>query len=181
MFAADLVTHAVRDVASTPPSADLPLPDASASSCVSGLVLTGVGDDTRSRRVGIGHGVLKGLLVILSSWLRKDGHTRGLGVTIEMGSRVGPEGGVGSSLIRFATGSSGPVCIVSTWAGCGGVSTPYAWLCSTSNSLTTFATIVLTCTSLEPVAGSAACVLGGEVCSGLAGTSSSLVSSEGPG
>ena len=101
-------------------------------------------------------------------------------MTTEMGSGVGPEGGVGSSLIRSATGSSGHVCIMSIWTGCGVVFTPYAWLCSTSNSLITSATIVLTRTSLRPVASSAACVLGGEVCSSLAGTSSSLVGSEDP-
>ena len=175
------MTRAARAVASTLPSANLPLSDASSSSCVSGPVLAGVGDDTRSQRVEIGPGILKGLLVILSSWLRKEGRTRGLGVTTEMGSGVGPEGGVGSSLIRSTTGSSGPVCILSIRAGYRVVSTPYTWLCSTSSSLTTSATIVLTSTSLGPVAGYAACVLGGEVCSGLVGTSSSLIGLKGPG
>ena len=125
-FATDLVTRATRDVASAFPSADLPLPDASNSSYVSRPVLVGVGDDTGSRRVGIGPGILKGLLIILSSWLRKEGRTRGLGVTTEMGSGVGPEGGIGSSLIRSASGSSGPVYIVSIQGGCGVVSTPFA-------------------------------------------------------
>ena len=101
-------------------------------------------------------------------------------MTTEMGLGVGPEGSVGSSLIRSATGSSGPVYIVSIRAGWGVVSTPYAWLCSTSSSLTTSAIIVLTGTSLGPVAGFAACFLGGKVCSGLASTSSFLVGSEGP-
>ena len=72
----------MRDVASTPPFADLPLPDASGSSCVFEPVLVGVGVDTGSRMVGIGPGVLKGRVwVILSNWLRKEGRTRGLGVT----------------------------------------------------------------------------------------------------
>ena len=61
------MTRAARDVASIPPSTDLPLPDTSGSSCVSGPVLGGVGDDTGSQRIGIGPGILKGLLVILSS------------------------------------------------------------------------------------------------------------------
>ena len=111
-FVVDLMTHAARDVASAPLFADLPLPDASGLSYVSEPVLAGVGDDTGSWKVGIGPRVLKGLLVILSSWLRKEGRTRGLGVTTEMGLGVGPEAGVGSSLICSATGSFGPVCIV---------------------------------------------------------------------
>ena len=65
----------MRDVTSASFSTILPLPDASDSSYVSGPVLAGVGDDTGSRRVGIGLGVLKGLLVIFSSWLRKEGRT----------------------------------------------------------------------------------------------------------
>ena len=174
------MTRAARNVASAPPSADLPLPDASGSSCVSGPVLAEVGDDTGSCRIGIGPRVLKGLWIILSSWLRKEGHTRGLGVTTEMGSGVGTEDGVGSSRICSATGSSGLVCIVSIRAGCRVVFTPYAWLCSISSSLTTSATIVLISTSLGPVAGSTVCFLGGEVCSSFASTSSSLVGLEGP-
>ena len=102
------------------------LPDASGSSCVSVPVLTGVGVDTGSRKVGIGLGVLKRLWVIFSSSLRKEGRTRGLGVATEMGSGIGPEGGVGSSLIRSVAGSSGHVYTVSIRAGCGVVSTPYA-------------------------------------------------------
>ena len=131
--------------------------------------------------VGIGLGVLKGLWVILSNWLRKEGRTRGLGVTTEMGSGIEPKGGVGSSLIRSATDSSGLVYIVSIQAGCRVVSTLCAWLYSTSNSLTTSATIVFTGTSLGAIASSTACLLSREVCSSPVGTSSSLVGSEGPG
>ena len=180
-FAADLVTCAAKEVASAPPSSDLLLPDASSSSCVSGPVLAGVGVDTGSRMVGIGLGVLKGLWVILSNWLRKEGRTRGLGVTTEMGSGVEPKGGIGSSLIRSATDSSGPICIVSIRAGCGVVSTLCAWLCSTSSSVTTSAMIMFTGTSLGAGAVSAACLLGEAGCSGPVDTSSSLVGSEGPG
>ena len=172
--------YVVREVASVPSSADLPLPKASDLSCVSGLVLAGVGVDTRSRMVGIGLGVLKGLWVILSNWLRKEGRTRGLGVTTEMDLGVEPEGGVGSSLIRSATDSSDPICIVSIRADCGVVSTLCAWFCSTSSSFTTSTMIVFTSTSLGAVAGSAACLLGEAVCSGPTGTSYSLVGSEGP-
>ena len=50
----------MREVASAPFSADLTLPDASGSSCVSVPVLTGVGVDNGSRKVGIGPEVLKG-------------------------------------------------------------------------------------------------------------------------
>ena len=48
-FAADLVTRAAREVASAPPSADLPLPEASGSSSVSGPVLAGIGIDGQDR------------------------------------------------------------------------------------------------------------------------------------
>ena len=89
-FAVDLVTRAAREVASAPPSADLPLPEASGSSCVSGPMLAGVGVETGSLMVGIVLGVLKGLRVILSSSLIKEGRTRGLGVTNEIGSGVEP-------------------------------------------------------------------------------------------
>ena len=124
------------------------LPDASGSSYVSVPVLTGVGVDTGSRKVGIGSGVLKGLWVIFSKWLRKEGRTRGLGMATEMASGVGPEGGVGNSLIRSAAGSSGPVCTVSIRAGCAGVFAPNACLSSFSSSLTTCSTMVFTKNSL---------------------------------
>ena len=141
-FAADLMTHAARDVASAPPSADFLLPEASDSSCVSRAVLAGVGVETGSLMVGIVPEVLKGLWIILSSSLMKEGRTRGLGVTNVIGSGVELLGGVGSFLIRSATGSSNPVCIVSIRADCGVASTLCVWLCSTSSSLTTSFTIV---------------------------------------
>ena len=81
----------MRDVASTPPSTDLPLPEASDSSCVSGSVLASVGVETGSLMVGIVLGVLKGLWIILSNSLMKEGRTRGLGVTNEICSGVEPE------------------------------------------------------------------------------------------
>ena len=65
-FAANLMTHAARDevsVASAPLPVDLPLPEASGSSCVSGLVLSDVGMKIGSETVGIVPGVLKGLRV----------------------------------------------------------------------------------------------------------------------
>ena len=111
----------------------------------------------------------------------KERRTRGLGVTNVIGSGVESIGGMGSSLIRSAMDSSGPVCIVSIWAGCGVASTLYAWLRSPSSSLTISSTIVFTGTSLDAIVGSATCLLGGKVYSGLHGTSSSLVVSEGPG
>ena len=169
------MTRAAREVASAPPSADLLLPKASSSSCVFGLVLADVSVDTGSLMVGIVHGVLKGLRVILSSLLIKEGRTRGLGVVNEICSEVEPVGSVDSSLICSTTGSSDPVCIVSIRASCGVASTLYAWLYSTSSSLTTSSTIIFTGTALGAIAGSAACLLGGEVYSGPAGTSSSLV------
>ena len=183
-FAADLVTRAARDevsVAFAPPLVDLLLPEASGSSCVSGPVLSGVGIKIGSLTVGTVPGILKELHVILSSLLMKEGQTRGLGMTNVIGSRVEPVGGVGSSLIRSATDSSGSVCIVSIRASCGGASTLCAWLCSPFSSLTTSSTMVLTGTSLCATAGSVIYLLGEEVYSGPVGTSSSLVSSEGPG
>ena len=57
------MTRAAKDVASAPPSTDLLLPDAFGLSCVFGLVLAEVGDDTGSRRVRIGPGVLNLLLL----------------------------------------------------------------------------------------------------------------------
>ena len=152
-FVADLVTRVARDVASAPPSANLLLPEASDLSCVSGPVLAGVGVDTGSVMVGIVPGVLKGLWVVLSSSLITEGHTRGLGVTNEIGLGVEPVGGMGSSLIRSTMGSSGPVYVMSIRAGCGVPSSLSAWLRSPSSSLTTSSTIVFTGTSLGAVAG----------------------------
>ena len=64
---ADRVTYGAREVASVPLSVDLTLPDASGLLCVSVPILTGVGVDTGSWKVGIGLGVLKGVWVIFSS------------------------------------------------------------------------------------------------------------------
>ena len=74
-FAADLVTCAAREVASAPLSANLLLPEASGSSCVSGPVLSGVGVDTGSQMVKIVPRVLKGLRVIFSTSLMNKGCT----------------------------------------------------------------------------------------------------------
>ena len=178
---ADRVTLGAREVDSTPLSTDFTLPETSGSPCVCVPVLTGVGVDTGSRNIGPGPGVLKGVLVIVSNWLRKEGRNKGLGVATEMGSEEGPEGGVGNSLIRSAVGSFGPVCIVSIRAGGAGVIVSNAYLSSSSNSFTTLSTMVLTNTSL----------VGGEVPivrvlsewggSGLAGIPSSRIGSEAPG
>ena len=59
---------------------------------------------------------------MVSSCLRKEGRTKDTGVAKEMGSGVGPGGGVGNSLIRSAICSSGPVCTTSIRAGGVGVS-----------------------------------------------------------
>ena len=112
-MAADRVTLGAREVVSVPLSADFTLPEISGSPCVSVSMLMAVGDDTGSRNMDPGPGVLKGVFVIVSSCLRKEGHTKEVGVAKEMGSGVGPEGGVGNSLIRSAIGSSDPICIVS--------------------------------------------------------------------
>ena len=140
-----------------------------------------IGVDTKSRMVRIGLGVLKRLRVNLSSLLMNKRGTKGLGVTNERCSRVGPTGGMDSSLIHSVVGSSSPICIMSIRAGCGVVSTSCTWLYSTSKSLITSSTIIFTDTSLGAIASSTACILGGEVCSDPVGTSSSLVGSEGPG
>ena len=156
------------------------LPDASGLSCVSVPVLTRVGVDTRSRKAGIGPGVLKGLWVIFSNWLRKDGRTRGLGVATKMGSGVGPKGSVGNSLIHSAAGSSGPVCTVSIRAGCAVVSAPKACLSTSPSSLTTSSTMVLTATSVGAGDVRAVRVLDEGRSSSSAGTSSSQVDAEVP-
>ena len=149
------------------------LPDASALSCVSVPVLTGVGVDTGSLKARIGPGVLKGVCTILSNWLRKEGRTRGLRVATVMGSDVEPEGSVGNSHIRSAAGSSGLVCTVSIRAGRVGVLASNAYLSSSSSSLTTSSTTVLTSTSLGVGDVPSVCVLGELGGSGLADTSSS--------
>ena len=170
---ANRVTCGTREVAFVPLSADLTLPDASGSPCVSMPVLTGVGVDTRSRKVGIGPRVLKRVWVIFSNWLRKEGHTKGLGMATEMGSGVGPEGGVGNSLIRSAASSSGPVYAVSIRADGADVLASNACLSSSFSSLTTSSTTVLTSTSLGVGEVPAVCVLGELGGSGSADTSSS--------
>ena len=72
-MAADRVTLGAREVVSTPLSVDFTLPETSGSPCVSVPVLTGVGVDTGSRNIGPSPRVLKGVLVIVSNWLRKEG------------------------------------------------------------------------------------------------------------
>ena len=114
-LATDRITLGPREVVSVPLSADFTLSKFSGSPCVSVPMLTAIGNDTGSRNMGPGPGVLKGVFVIVSSCLRKEGRTKEVGVAKEMGSGVGPEGGVGNSLIRSAIGSSSPVCMVSFW------------------------------------------------------------------
>ena len=118
---------------SVPLSVDFILPETFGLPCVSVPTLTGVGDDTGSRNMGPGPGVLKGVFVIVSSCLRKEGRTKEVGVAKEMGSGVRPNGGVGNSLIRSAISSSGPVCMVSIRVGGAGVTTSNAALASSSN------------------------------------------------
>ena len=177
---ANRVTLGAKEVVSVPLCADFTLPETSGSPCVFVSVLKGVGVDIGSRNIGPGPGVLKGVLVIVSNWLRKEGRTKVIGVATEMGSGVGPEGGVGNSLIRSSIGSSGPVCIVSIQANGAGVIMSNALLSSSSNSLTTSPTIVLTNTSLTGPEDPAMRVLGECRSSGLAGASSSHVGSEAP-
>ena len=117
---------------------------------------------------------------MVSNCLRKEGHNKDIGVAKEMGSGVGPEGGVGNSLIRSASCSSGPVCTTSIRAGGVGVRTSRAALSSSSNSLTTSPTIDSTNTSLIGAEVPAMCVLGEWGGSGLAGASFSWIGSEGP-
>ena len=110
---------------------------------------------------------------MVSSCLRKEGRNKDIGVAKEMGLGVGPEGGVGNSLIRSASCSSGPVCTTSIRAGGVGVRTSRAALSSSSNSLTSSSTIDSTNTSLTSVEVPAMCVLGECGGSGLAWASSS--------
>ena len=170
---ADRVTRVVREVSPASFSTNLTLPDASDSSYVSMLVLTGVGVDIGSWKDGIGPKVLKELWAIFSNWLRKEGRTKGLRVATEMGSGVGLEGGVGNSLIHSTTSSSDHVCTMSIRAGGAVRSAPNSILSSSSSSLTTSSTTVLTGTSLGVGALSAVRVLGEVGNFGPAGTSSS--------
>ena len=50
---------------------------------------------------------------MVSSCLRKEGRNKDIGVAKEMGSGVGPGGGVGNSFIGSAICSSGLVCTTS--------------------------------------------------------------------
>ena len=179
-MAADRVTLGAREVVSVPLSADFALLETSGSPCVSVLMLTAIGDDTVSRNMDPGPGVLKRVFVIVSSCLRKEGRTKEVGVAKEMGSGMGPEGGVGNSLICSAIGSSSPVCMVSIRAIGAGVTTSNVALASSSNSLTTSPSNVSTSTSLTGPTVPAMRVLGEWGGSGPAGASSSRVGSEGP-
>ena len=169
----DRVTRGAKEVASVPLSADLTLPDASGLPCVSVSVLTGVGVDTGSRKAGIGPGVLKGVCIILSNWLRKEGCTKGLGVATAMGLGVEPGGGVDNSRIHSAASYSSPVYTVSIRAGGASVLASNAYLSSSSSSLTTSSTTVLTGTFLGAEEVPSVRVLGELGGSNLAGTSSS--------
>ena len=178
---ADRVIRGVNEVVSVPLSADLTLLETSGISCVSVPTLTGVGEDTGSQKLGPCSGILKGVFTMVSSCLRKEGRTKDNGVAKEMGSGVGPGGGVGNSLIRSAICSSGPVCTTSIQAGGNGVRMSRDALASSSNSLTTSPTMDSTNTSLTSAEVPAGCVLGECSGSGLAWTSSSWIGPEGPG
>ena len=178
---ADRVTRGASEVVSVPLSTDLMLPETSGVSCVSVPTLAGVGEDTGSRKLGPCPRVLKGVFMMVSICLRKEGRTKETGVDKEMGSGVGPEGGVGNSRIRSAICSSGPVCTTSIRAGGVGVRTSRDALSSSSSSLITSPMTDSTNTSLVGADSSARCVLGECGGSSLAGTTSSCLGSEGPG
>ena len=180
-LAADRVTLGARDVVSVPLSADLMLPETFGVSCVSVPTLTGVGEDTGSRKLGPCSGTLKGVFTMVSSCLRKEGRTKDTGVAKEMGSGVGPRGGVGNSLIRSAICSSGPLCTTSIRVVGVGVNMSRDALASSSNSLTTSPTMDSTNTSLSGAEVLVGRVLGECGDSGLVGVSSSQLGSEGPG
>ena len=121
-LAADLVTCAALEeasVASAPFPLVLLLLEGFGLSLVSGPVFSGVGIKTSSLPLGTVLGVLKGLLVIFSSSLMKEGRSvvRGLGMKKVIGSGVDPSGGVGSSCIRSIVGSSDLVCTTSIRVG----------------------------------------------------------------
>ena len=90
----DRVTLGVREEVFMPLSADRMVPETSGVSCVSVPTLTGVGEDTGSRKLGPCSGTLKGVFTMVSSCLRKEGRNKDTGVAKEMGSGVGPGGGV---------------------------------------------------------------------------------------
>ena len=164
-----------------PLSADLMLPETSGVSWVSVPTLAGVGEDTGSWKIGPCPGVLNGVFTAVSSCLRKEGHTKETGVNKEMGSGVGPEGGVGNSRIRSAICSSGPVCTTSIRAGGVGIRMSRAVLYSSSSSLITSPMTESTNTSLVGADSFARSFLGECGGSGLVGTTSSCLGSEGPG
>ena len=172
-MAADRVIRGVSEVVSVPLSADLTLPETSGVSCVSVPTLTGVGEDTGSWKLGPCSGILKGVFTMVSSCLRKEGRTKDNGVAKEMGSGVGPRGGVGNSLIHSAICSSGPVYTTSIQAGGVGVKMSRDARASSSNSLTTSPTMDSTNTSLTGAEVPTGCVLGECGSSGLVWASSS--------
>ena len=172
-MAADRVIRGVSEVVSMPLLVDLTLLETSGVSCVSVPTLTGVGGDTRSRKLGPCSRILKGVFTMVSSCLRTEGRTKDNGVAKEMGSGVGLGGGVGNSLIRSAICSSGPICTTSIRAGGVGVRMSRDALASSSNSLTTTPTMDSTNTSLTGAEVSAERVLGECGGSGLAWASSS--------
>ena len=173
-MATDRVTRGASEVVSVPLSADLMLPETSSVSCVSVPTLAGVGKDTESRKLGPCPGVLKGVFTIVSSCWRKEERTKETGVDKEMGSGVGPEGGVGNSRIRSAICSSGPICTTSIRAGGVGVRDA---LSSSSSSLITSLTPDSTNTSLVGAESFARRVLGECRGSGLAEATSSCLGS----
>ena len=152
-LAVDQITLGVREVVSVPLSTDRMLPKTSDVSCVSVPTLMGVGEDTGSRKLGPCSGILKGVFTMVSNCLRKEGRTKDTGVAKEMGSGVGPGGGVGNSLIRSTICSSDPVCTTSIQAGGVGVSMSREAFASSSNSLTTSPTMDSTNTSLTGAGG----------------------------
>ena len=180
-LAADQVTLGAREVVSVPLSVDLMLLETSGISCVSVPTFTGVGEDIGSWKLGPSSGTLKGFFTMVSSCLRKEGRTKDNGVAKEMGSGVGPRGGVGNSLIRSAICSSGPVCTTSIRAGGVGIRMSRDAFASSSNSLTTSSTMDSTNTSLTSAEVPARHVLGECGGSCLAGAFSSQLGSEGPG
>ena len=112
--------------------------------------------------------------------MRNEGRTKDTGVAKEMGSGVGPEGGVGNSCIRSAIFSSGPVCTMSIRAGGVDVRMSRDAPSSSSSSLITSPTMDSTTISLTGAGVPAGCVLGECGGSGLAGASSSWIGAEGP-
>ena len=117
----------------------------------------------------------------VSSYLRNEGRTKDMGVAKEMGSGVGPEGGVGNYRIRSAICSSGPVCTTSIRANGIDVRMSRDAPSSSSSSLITSPTMDSTTTSLIGAGVPTGCVLGECGSSGLAGASSSWIGTEGPG